>query len=510
MPRSGGRRRDLPGRPGDGRSVRRRGGRRIERGVRDETVPAREADLEWLMIDSTTARAPRHADGMTGDSTAARNSPKVSTLTATAIVVADMIGVGVFTSLGFQVTGITSGFTLLLLWFVGGVAALCGAFCYAELATMFPRSSGEYSFLTHMYGPAVGFMAGWLSATVGFAAPVALAAMAFGQYAKAVSPGAPPVLLGLAVIWIVSAVHLRGTRHSSAFQVGFTVLKLALIAGFVGVGFARGGGQPISFAPTGFDPAQVFGAGFAVSLVFVMYAYTGWNAATYIVGELADPPRTLPRALFAGTGLVAVFYIALNAVFLYTTPLADLAGQVDVALISGRHVFGEEGGRLVGALICAGLIPTISAMMWIGPRVTTAMGEDLPPLRLFARRSRSGVPTAAILLQCGLASLLLLTQSFEAVLDFIQFGLTFCSFLAVLGLIKLRITRPDLPRPCRAWGYPVTPLVFLSVTLLMMVHLVAVRPIQSLAGLCMMLAGLLLYAVATAQARSKARKALLP
>lgn len=423
----------------------------------------------------------------------------VSTLTATAIVVADTIGVGVFTSLGFQVTDITSGFTLLLLWFVGGVVALCGAFCYAELATMFPRSSGEYNFLTRMYGPAFGFMAGWLSATVGFAAPVALAGMAFGQYAKAVLPGAPPLPLGLAVIWIITAVHLRGTRHSSVLQVGFTLLKLALIVAFIVAGFTYGQAQPIDFAPRAFDVGQLFSASFAVSLVFVMYAYTGWNAATYIAGELADPPRSLPRALFVGTGLVVALYIALNAVFLYTTPLTALAGQVDVALIAGRHIFGETGGRLVGMLICLGLIPTVSAMMWIGPRVTVAMGEDTPVLGALARHSSRGVPTAAILLQCAVASLLLLTQSFEAVLDFIQFALTFCSFLTVLGLVKLRITRPDLPRPCRAWGYPVTPLIFLSVTLLMMVHLLAVRPFQSLAGCLLMLAGLLLYLLARRQ-----------
>ncbi|POR40233.1 amino acid permease [Methylobacterium sp. V23] len=420
----------------------------------------------------------------------------ISTLTATAIVVADMIGVGVFTSLGFQVTDITSGFTLLLLWFVGGVVALCGAFCYAELATMFPRSSGEYNFLTRMYGPAFGFMAGWLSATVGFAAPVALAGMAFGQYAKAVLPGAPPLVLGLAAIWIVTAVHLRGTHHGSVLQVGSTLLKLALIVAFISAGFAYGEAQPIDFAPRTFDVGQLFSASFAVSLVFVMYAYTGWNAATYIVGELADPSYSLPRALFVGTGIVIALYLALNAVFLYTTPLPDLAGQVEVALIAGRHIFGETGGRLVGALICLGLIPTISAMMWIGPRVTVAMGEDMPVLGALAQHSRRGVPKAAILLQCAVASLLLLTQSFEAVLDFIQFALTFCSFLTVLGLVKLRITRPDLPRPYRAWGYPVTPLIFLSVTLLMMVHLLAVRPSQSLAGCVLMLVGLLLYVIA--------------
>jgi APA family basic amino acid/polyamine antiporter len=425
-----------------------------------------------------------------------RSLPSVTTLTATAIVVADMIGVGVFTSLGFQARDIHSGFALVLLWVVGGGVALCGALCYAELATMFPRSGGEYTFLSRMYGPAVGFMAGWLSATVGFAAPVALAAMAFGQYAQAVLPGAPAVPLGLGVIWIVSAIHLRGLRHSSAFQVAFTLLKLALIVVFIGVGFARGGGQPISFVPSPFDLTQIGSASFAVSLVFVMYAYSGWNAATYIVGELREPKHSLPRALLAGTGCVVVLYVALNAVFLYTTPLSDLAGQVEVALIAGRHIFGEAGGRLVGILICAGLIPTISAMTWIGPRVTVTMGEDVVPLRMFARRSRTGVPTAAILLQCGVASLLLLTQSFEAVLEFVQFGLIACSFLTVLGLIKLRITRPDLPRPCRTWGYPFTPLIFLAVTLFMMAYLIVERPLQALAGSLMMLGGLALYGVA--------------
>ena len=202
--------------------------------------------------------------------------------------------------------------------------------------------------------------------------------------------------------------------------------------------------------------------------------------------------------------------IALNAVFLVTTPLAELAGQIEVAVIAGRHVFGEAGGRIVGGLICAGLLPTISAMMWIGPRVTVAMGEDVPALRLFAGRSRRGVPVAALLLQAGVATVLLFTQSFEAVLDFIQFGLILCSFLTVIGLIKLRITFPDQPRPFRTWGYPITPLIFLAVTLFMLVHLVTARPLQSLAGLLLMLVGLVLYRLVTARERRKVRMAPPP
>ncbi|WP_375461425.1 APC family permease [uncultured Enterovirga sp.] len=422
--------------------------------------------------------------------------PSVTTVAATAIVVADMVGVGVFTSLGFQVKDITSGFSLVLLWFVGGVVALCGAICYAELASMFPRSSGEYNFLTRSYHPAVGFLAGWLSATVGFAAPVALAALAFGQYAKAMVPTAPPLLLGLAVIWLVSLVHLAGTRQGSLFQIVSTVVKLALIVAFIVAGFAFGERQPISFAPSAVDPALILSAPFAISLIFVMYSYSGWNAATYIIGELKDPHRTLPRALFWGTLIVVALYIALNAVFLYTTPISKLVGQLDVAVIAGTHIFGESGGRLVGGLICLGLVSTISAMMWIGPRVAMAMGEDNPFLRIFSVRWRNGVPGPAILFQVVVSSLLLFTQSFEAVLDFIQFSLIFCSFLTVLGVIKLRITRPDLPRPYRAWGYPVTPVIFLAVTAFMMFYLVTNRPMESLAGFLMMLAGLLIYFLA--------------
>ncbi len=421
------------------------------------------------------------------------SSGTVSWVTATAIVVADMVGVGVFTSLGFQVSDIKSGFSLLLLWAVGGVVAICGAFCYAELAAMLPRSSGEYNFLRRIYHPAFGFVAGWLSATVGFAAPTALAAMAFGDYSRSIAPDASPLLLGLGITWLTSLVHLCGVRFGGAYHNAWTALKVGLIAVFIVAGFAIGDRQPISFAPGAADLTAIAGAPFAISLVFVLYSYSGWNAATYIVGELREPARNLPSALFVGTAIVTVLYVGLNAVFLTTTPIAQLAGQLDPAILAGTHVFGELGGRIVGALVCLGLVSSISAMTWIGPRVTMTMGEDLSLLRLFSRKSKQDVPAGAILFQLAVANLLLLTRSFEAVLDFIQFSLTFCSFFTVLGVIKMRITHPELPRPYRAWGYPATPLVFLTVTLFVMYYLVVSRPLQSLGGFALMLAGLVIY-----------------
>ena len=189
----------------------------------------------------------------------------VSWVTATAIVVADMVGVGVFTSLGFQVTDIKSGFSLLMLWIVGGIVAICGAFCYAELATMLPRSSGEYNFLRRIYHPAFGFMAGWLSATVGFAAPIALAAMAFGIYFKSIIPGAPPLVLGLAITWLAALVHLGGVRFGGAYHNAWTALKLVLIVVFIVAGLAFGDLQSISFAPGPADFGYITGAPFAIS-----------------------------------------------------------------------------------------------------------------------------------------------------------------------------------------------------------------------------------------------------
>jgi APA family basic amino acid/polyamine antiporter len=273
----------------------------------------------------------------------------------------------------------------------------------------------------------------------------------------------------------------------------WTLLKVAMILAFLIAGFAFATPQPISFLPSAGDTSYIFSAAFAISLVFVMYSYSGWNAATYITGEMQDPQRSVPRSLLFGTLIVIFLYVALNALLLYATPIKELAGQIDVAVVAGRHMFGDLGGRIVGALICLGLISSVSAMMWIGPRVTSTMGEDIPMLRFFARRSATGVPTVAILFQAAVATVMLLTQSFEAVLEFIQFALLSCSFLAVLGVIKLRITRPDLPRPYRAWGYPVTPLIFLSVTGFMMYYLLTQRPMQSLIGLVMMASGLALY-----------------
>jgi len=236
----------------------------------------------------------------------------VSLVTATAIVVANIIGTGIFTSLGFQVSGIPSGFALLSLWAIGGVCALCGALAYGELAAALPRSGGEYNFLSAVFHPGVGFVAGWTSATIGFAAPIALSAMAFGQYSQSIVPGVSPLAMSVAVASISSLVHLYSVRAGSVFQNAFTWVKVILIAAFIVAGFAFGHAQSISFAPRSHDLHLVFSTPFAVSLVYVMYAYSGWNASTYIIGEVHNPQRNVPKSLLMGTTIVALLYIGLN------------------------------------------------------------------------------------------------------------------------------------------------------------------------------------------------------
>ncbi len=414
-------------------------------------------------------------------------------VTASSIVIANIIGTGIFTSLGFQLNDTQSGFSLLMLWIIGGIAALCGALCYSELAAALPRSGGEYHFLSKIYHPALGFMAGFISATVGFAAPIALAAMAFGHYFNGVFGAGSPVVLSFVVVWIVTVFHVGNLRVGSAFQNVSTLVKLLLIGALIAAGFFVPSKQPISFLPAPGDNSAILSGPFAVALVYVMYSYSGWNASAYISSEIKRPEKNVPRSLLAGTAVVIVIYVLLNAIFLATTPAEEMKGQLEVALIAGKHIFGDSGGRFAGAIICLGLVAAISSMTWIGPRVTMSMGEDHWLLRWLGGKNRHGIPTNAVLLQLLFVNLLLLTQRFQDVVRYTQFSLLLCSLLAVLGVIVLRFKRPEIRRPYRVWFYPLPPVVFSIITIWMMFYLLRSHTAESVAGLATALLGLLLY-----------------
>ena len=263
------------------------------------------------------------------------DAPRISLLTATCIVIANMVGTGIFTSLGFQVGDLPSGFAITALWVVGGICAMCGALSYAELGAALPRSGGEYNFLREIYHPSLGFLAGWVSGTVGFSAPVAIAAMPFGTYLAEIIPGTNPLLWGLAVGLDHDLVLLLDLRLGSAFQIGSTLLKVGLIVVIIVAGFWIIGTQPISFFPVKNDAGLITSAPFAVSLFWVMYAYSGWNASTYITSEIRNPARNIPFSVGLGTLLVTFLYVGLNTAFLRTTPIAEMVGKQQVALIAG-------------------------------------------------------------------------------------------------------------------------------------------------------------------------------
>jgi APA family basic amino acid/polyamine antiporter len=396
-----------------------------------------------------------------------RSRQTVSWPAAAALVAGNMIGTGVFTSLGFQLVDVPGGFGIALLWLLGGVIAFCGALSYAELGAAMPRSGGEYHLLGRTWHPLAGFLSGWVSATVGFAAPVALACTAFGTYVSGAffgGDGGARMTGALAVLAAVTVVHVFTTRMSARFQLAATLLKLAALLVLIAAGWLAAATPGVSFRPGPGDAGLVMQPGFIVALFFVAYSYSGWNAAVYIAGDLANPGRDLPRALLVGTGVVTAVYVLFNTALLRSTPAAELRGQVDVALVGARHLFGESGGKTMGALISVGLVSTISAMMWAGPRVAATMGQDWRVLAPLARTNRSGVPIVAVLWQAAIAAVFIVAGGFQAVLTYIEFTLALSTFLTVAGVFWLRWREPGLARPFRAWGYPVAPALFLLMT----------------------------------------------
>lgn len=427
--------------------------------------------------------------------------------TVTAVVIANMIGTGVFTSLGFQLLGIRSGFALLALWAVGGLIALCGAMTYAELGAAMPRSGGEYNFLSRIYHPVAGFVSGWVSATIGFAAPSALAAMTFAAYATSAFPGEVDLYvekaIAIVLVIVLTVVHSANRQQSGGLQAVFTVLKIATIVTFcIAALLLVGETQAIRFIPDSGDAAIIGSGAFAVSLIYVSYAYTGWNAATYLSSELENPQRDLPRILFVGTAVVMVLYVALNYVFLKVAPMDAMAGQVEVGYIAAESAFGEVGGRFAGLALAMLLISTVSAMTLAGPRVLQVIGEDFAAVRLLSRTNKDGLPYAAIAAQSFLTVGFILTSSFESVLVFAGFTLALNSFVTVMGVFVLRWRQPDLMRPYRTFGYPFTPLVYLSLTLWTLVFVLGNKPTEGLFGIAVIASGVLVYAVTARQNRN--------
>jgi APA family basic amino acid/polyamine antiporter len=388
-----------------------------------------------------------------------------------AIVVANMIGTGVFTSTGFQAHDLHDPATILIAWVVGGVLALCGAATYAELGSMMPRAGGEYVYLREAYHPAVGFMSGWVSLTAGFSAPIAVSALAFATYLAKLAPGLASAKQAVAIglIAAITALHSFDTKVGGWVQAGFTAAKVLLIAGFIGGGLLVGSGDWHNLHSQHGGLDNLGTQSFAMALMYVSFAYSGWNAAAYVAGEVERPEKTLPRALLAGTGIVMALYVLLNLVFLYAVPSDVLAGPtatfdpiVEVGDAAARQLFGDRAGQLVTSVIALALISAVSAMVMAGPRVYAAMAADraLPqPLGYYSKR---GVPIVAVIAQGVLGVMFVLVGDLGQLIRFVGFTLAIFAALTVTALFVLRSRGHRAPY--RTFGYPVTPILFIALS----------------------------------------------
>jgi len=426
-----------------------------------------------------------------------------SLITAISVVIANMIGTGVFTSLGFQVMGITSGFALMMLWLLGGVVALCGAFAYSELSVLYPRSGGEYNFISKIYHPGLGFLAGWISITVGFAAPVAAAAIAFGKYFSSaidLKPYFPdfmgqmnlPVLLSILLVLFLTLLHGTNKHLGAIFQNVMTVVKISFIILLFILGLTYGKSSHIGFNLDRKALKDIISPAFAISMYFVSYSYSGWNAAAYILSEIKDPLKNTPKSLITGTAIVVLLYMMINFIFLYAVPIPELAGKIEIGYVFTQKILGHQAGAVIGLVISFLLISSVSSMIIVGPRVYHAIGEDYRLLSWLARK-RNDVPYIAILFQSLISIFFILTSTFEQVIIFVGFTLNLFTFLSVLGVFITRFRQKKGETFYRAFGYPYLPGFFLLVNSWILVYGFIYKPHESLAGLVITASGWVIY-----------------
>ena len=436
-----------------------------------------------------------------------------SLTTATAVVIANMVGTGVFTSLGFQVMGLTSGFSLLLLWALGGVVALCGAFAYSELCVRFPRSGGEYHFISKIYHPGLGFLAGWISITVGFAAPVAAAAIAFGKYfssaidLKTLFPDFLgqmnlPVLLSILLVLFLTILHGMNKQLGAIFQNTMTIVKITFILLLFILGIIFGHYTHIGFNPSHKALKEIISPAFAISMYFVSYSYSGWNAAAYILSEIRDPLKNTPKSLITGTMIVMILYMLLNFIFLYAVPVHELAGKIEVGFVFSQKILGHRAGTIMGLIISFLLISSVSSMIIVGPRVYHAIGEDYKLLSWLARK-RNDVPYIAIIFQSVISIFFIITSTFEQVIIFVGFTLNLFTFLSVLGVFITRFRQKKGEPGYRAFGYPYLPGFFLLINTWILVYGFIFKPHESIAGLVFTASGLVIWLISKQKAIQK-------
>jgi APA family basic amino acid/polyamine antiporter len=434
-------------------------------------------------------------------------------VSATALVVSNMIGTGIFTTSGFLAGDLGSPKLVLWIWVVGAVCAFLGAICYSELGVNLPSSGGEYVYLTRAFGPTWGFMSGWVSFFAGFSAPIAAAALAFSDYLGYFFPSVrqenAQVLAGsgdwtlhlggaqmvaCTLVLVFTLLNCIGVQRVARIQNVLTAAKVLMLVGFIALAFSIGHGSKNNFSMSATRTASTpLVAQFAVSLFWIYVAYSGWNAATYVAEELQKPSRTLPAALGIGTALVAALYLLLNVVFIYAAPLEDLKGHIAVGALTASRLFGPEIAGLFSGLMALSLMSTVNAMVTIGPRVYYAMAKNGAFLASAAKVDpKWHTPVLAIVAQ-GICTMILTLTPFPQLVIYIGFLLNFFAVMSVAALIHLR--RQPGWRKLRvvSFCYPLFPLLFILVGLWMTVQGVQLKPYVSLAAVITVATGAIVY-----------------
>ena len=457
-------------------------------------------------MDNPTIPCPPPAGGASAASPANGLERKLGLFPLTNIVIANMIGAGIFTTSGLLMKDLHNPGVMLGLWLFGGLIALCGALSYGELGAAIPHAGGEYAFLSRLYHPIAGFLSGWVSFFVGFSAPIAASAIGFSEYLTRAFPALlhPGLLTGpieatvmkkLYAILIIAGftfLHTRGLETGSRVQNVLTGLKILLIVGLVTAGFALGRGSLAHFAaaaPFRFDFAGVKTLG--LSLMWIMFAYSGWNASAYVGSEVRDPSRNLPRSLLLGTGIVMLLYAALNVFYVYAIAPAQMEGVISVGGLAAGNLFGRPAETVLSLLISFALFSSLSAYLILGPRVYYSMARDGIFFKSIAYVDpKCAVPSRSILLQGGIAILMVFLGTFEQLLTYMGFALGIFPLLAVLGVFKLRRSGQSA---VRLPGYPVASGAYVLFGLAILVLSFLTRPVESLIAIGTALAGIPIY-----------------
>ena len=417
----------------------------------------------------------------------------VSFYTASSLVVAAMVGTGVFTSLGYQLVSIQSTFSILALWVIGGIVAFFGALIYSELGLALPRSGGEYHLLSKIIHPSIGFSAGIISSIVAFSAPAVICAMACDSYIKAVFPILEFYPIGTFVIILFHFLHMGSIKYGTIVQNSSTTIKIILICVFCFFGILIDNYQPINLIPTKEDVLTIISPNFAVGLVWVSYAYAGWSSSIYISSEIKNPSGNLPKSMLYGTIVVTLLYVLLNFTFLLTTPMDAMRGKIEIGYISGEYIFGDIGSKVMGVGISILLLSTMSSLIFIGPRVSQIIGEDHNFIKFLAEKDKSAIPINAYWFHLIISIFFIMTASFQTVVLYSGISMILMTILTTISLFILRIKKPNINRPYKVWGFPYTPLIFLIVNIWTFIFTLLEFPLESFVGIGIVLLSMLLF-----------------